>query len=231
MKAEQRKELETNTLADRMGQVVTRVKTSPRRTFMIYLLVTLAVLVAVWLGWRWYSEKEVERSRQWIHFYDGAGHHIEALAKDKDTHAGKAARFQEAWLSYWDHGIKMLATDKAGAIIELNKAVKRYGELAEECKDDAIFEPQALLGRAVAMESLAVQDRGKLDRAAEFYEELTKIEKYEKSAEARFAQDRLKILQNKTANQELKTTYKDLQELLGIPAPMKLDKLDRPFGP
>ena len=38
MKAEQRKELETNTLADRMGHLMQRVKGGERRTFLFYFI-------------------------------------------------------------------------------------------------------------------------------------------------------------------------------------------------
>ena len=220
MKAEQRKELETNTLADKMGQVVQRVKGSPRRTFMTYLLVTVATLAVLWLGWRWWTSKDIERSEQWLKFYDGAGNHIDALAKERDSYASKAARFQDAWMAYWDLGIKMLATEKGSAIASLKAAAKAYGELAEECKDDPVFEPQALLGRAAAMESLAVSDPDFLKKAKDHYKELTDIEKYDKHAEAKFARERLKIMDDETSRKELSNTYRLLQGLLDIRDPV-----------
>jgi len=41
MKAEQRKELETNALADRMGHLVQRVKTQQRRTTLYWVLMVV----------------------------------------------------------------------------------------------------------------------------------------------------------------------------------------------
>ncbi len=226
MKAEQRKELETNTLADKMGQMVQRVKTSPRRTFVTYTLIAVAVVVAAYLGWKWYIGDPSERSLQWIRFYDGAGGQINDLAnKDKDTAAGKAARFQIAWFYYWESGIKDMATNKAGAMIQLQKAADFYGELAKETKEDPnpLFHLQALLGRAVATESMAVENRAHLDKAAEYYEEVLKHEKVnqdkDKYAEAKFAQQRLDILKDKSKRSDLSASYKLIQDILGVPDP------------
>ena len=231
MKAEQRKELETNTLADKMGLVVQRVKGSPRRTFMTYLIVTVVTLAVLWLGWRWWTSKDLERSEQWLRFYDGAGHHIDTLAKEKDSYASKAARFQDAWMAYWDLGIKMLATEKGSAIASLKLSAKLYGDLAEECKDDPVFEPQALLGRAAAVESLSVLEPDLLKKAQDLYKELTSIEKYDKHAEVKFARERLKIMDDETSRKELSNTYRLLQGLLDIRDPAAQPNIqDFPFG-
>src|SRR5438105_1396043 len=104
MKAEQRKELETNTLADKMGHMMQRVKTSQRRTYVTYGLIAAAVVVAAWLGYRWYTSDVAERSMQWVSFYDGAGGQIDELAKLKESNVAKAARFQNAWNEYWNFG-------------------------------------------------------------------------------------------------------------------------------
>jgi len=219
MKAEQRKEMETNTLADRMGRVMQRVKTSPRRTFLTYFIVTVALLIALWVGYRWYYKDVAERSLQWLKLYDGSANFIQDLAKDSDTYSGKAALFQIAWELYWLDGVKMMASDKVGAMKSLKRSVDLYGQLAEKCKDDKVFEPQALLGRAVAQETRAVENRDHLKKAKEYYEELTT--KYEKSAEAEFARKRLEILKDDAKRQDLAATYKELQSFLGIPAPLQ----------
>ncbi|MBI1830822.1 MAG: hypothetical protein HYR84_05150, partial [Planctomycetes bacterium] len=51
MKAEQRKELETNTLADKMGQVVEQGKDVPRGTYLTMFLVAIGVVIVAWFGW------------------------------------------------------------------------------------------------------------------------------------------------------------------------------------
>jgi hypothetical protein len=221
MKAEQRKELETNTLADRMGHMMQRVKGGTRRTFVTYLLVLAAILVAVWFGYNWYRTDVTERSLRWVKFYDGAGGELIALATEKetkDTPAGKAARFQIAWHLYWDDGVKMVGVNPAGAMTRLREVRQFYDELLSECKDDPIFEPQAMLGQAVVTESLAAQDISYLDKAKELYKTLAEHEKYKTTAEGRFAQDRLKIIENKEEGAALRETYRDLKLLLSIPA-------------
>ena len=213
MKAEQCKELETNTLADRMGKVVQRVKTSPRRTFFTYFIVIAVLLGAAWFGWRYWTEARVAESAKWVELYDGAYNHFDRLRSDKESNPGKAARFQYAWLLYWDFGVKTLATDTPGSLQNLEKAGEKYKELAEECKDDKVLEPQAMLGRAVVEETLAVQNRKHLEKAKGFYEAV--VEKHPKSAEGKYAQQRLDRLKASDGT-ELHKTYDRLQNLLGV---------------
>ena len=228
MKAEQRKELETNTLADKMGRVMQRVQTSPRRTFLIYAMVGLAVVAAAWFGWSYRKGIQHETSFLWLKLYDGGGNQIEDLAQnDKDSEAGKAARLQIAWLNYWEFGIKMLALNKPalgnpGAMANIKKSVELYADLAEDCKDDPVYGPQAMLGRAVAQESRAVEDRKHLKEAEQYYEELANHKKFDKSAEAKFAKDRLDILKDPEKRAQLAVTYATLQgsDLLDIPSPL-----------
>lgn len=220
MKAEQRKELETNTLADKMGNVMQRVKSSPRRTFFTYLIVFGVLAFAAWFGWQYYSEQRAGSSEQWVKIYDAAGNHIDELAgKEKETNAGKAARFQIAWLLYWDLGIKTLATDPTGSLKNLKNAGGIYALLAEECKDDPLFEPQAMLGRAVVEESMAVQNLDHLKKAKDHYEAVVDKYKDKDCAEAKFAQQRLESF-GKNKKRELEGTYDMLQLLLRVPQPM-----------
>src|SRR5437870_3003389 len=99
MKAEQRKELETNTLADRMGQAMQRVKASPRRTFLIYLVILALIVVGLYVGIRWRITSQLQSSQQWIQLYHGSQNNLFSLGNaEKTTPAGKAARLQVAWL-------------------------------------------------------------------------------------------------------------------------------------
>ena len=224
MKAEQRKELETNTLADKMGHMMQRVRGGQRRTYVTYFIVAIAVLAAAYFGYRWYVGDKVGRSLEWLMLYDGSRNHIEGLTDKMDTNAGKAAWLQIAWFRYWDDGIKLLAADKAMAMKNIESAGKIYEELAKTCKDDPVYEPQALLGLAVVEESLAVQARSHLDRAKTNYEALTDNEKYKDTAETNFARQRLEILNDPIKKNALADTYKDLQgrNMLDIPAPAPL---------
>ena len=221
MKAEQRKELETNTLADKMGRVVQRVKASPRRTFVTYALVAAAVVVAAYLGYNWWNQDVSLRSLQWLHLYDGGQRQLVVLTKDetsKDSNAAKAARFQLTWYLYWDEGIKLIGEKPAGALGNIQIARQEYDKLITVCKDDPLFEPQAMLGRAVCTESLAAQDLANLDRAKDHYKELADHDKYKDLAEGKFAKDRLDLINHKEHGPELRQAYKDLNRVLEIPA-------------
>src|SRR5947207_901613 len=106
MKAEQRKELETNTLADRMGHMMKRVKTGERRTYVIYGLIAVALVAAAWVGYRWYYGDVEKRSMQWVMFHDGHEAYIKELANLEQQNVAKAARLQFFWHHYWNSGIK-----------------------------------------------------------------------------------------------------------------------------
>jgi len=220
MKAEQRKELETNVLADKMGRVVQRVKTSPRRTVTFYIVIGVAVVLAIGFSYRWYRQSAESAAEQWVRFDDGAGPYISSLASKElaDTPAGKAARFQLAWIRYWEIGIKRLGVDPVGPLKEIDNAAEEYKKLAVDCKDDPVFEPQALLGVAVCVEAKALQDRTRLEAAANLYDALAKHEKYKDTAEGKFAQGRLEQLRDKSGKirAELSTTYEELQRALNI---------------
>lgn len=220
MKAEQRKGLETNTLADRMGHMMQRVKTSQRRTVVLYFLAGAVLVLGLWFGYRWWDGLKQDTSLQWLILFDGNVNGLQELAtKDsKNTPAGKAARLQIAWLFYWDLGVKSAAADQKSAMASLKQAAEWYGKLAEDCKDDEnpVFAQQALLGLAVTRESLAIENPTNLKRAAEHYKDL--VEKYKNSAEAKFAKERLEVLDDATKKKTLEASYGQLRQLFGIPA-------------
>ena len=216
MKAEQRKELETNTLADKMGRVMTRVKTGQRRTYLIYLLIFVAVAIGLYFTYRYMVISRQETSMQWLEFDDGSAGHLNKLVNvEPPTAPAKAAMFQVAWMIYWEGGVKMIGADPAGSMERLRDASARYQKLAELCKDDAIFEPQALLGIAVVEETKAVQDRNFLDKSVEAYGEI--VTKYPDSAAGKFAKGRLDQLKDKEGRKKIAVVYEDLQKALRVP--------------
>ena len=115
MKAEQRKVLETNTLADKMGQVVQTVKGGTRKSILIGAGVAAVVIVGSFLGYRWYVTDRLEASAKWVSFYDGARAQMDIL-EQSEGEAGKAARFQIAWFHYWELGVKALGANQQGAL-------------------------------------------------------------------------------------------------------------------
>ncbi|MBM3993602.1 MAG: hypothetical protein FJ303_05550 [Planctomycetes bacterium] len=242
MKAEERKELETNVLADKMGQVVEKGKEVPGSTFLTAALVAVGILIAVWIGWRWYVNRTTETSLQWMLLYDGSEAAIRQIAKDEESAAGKAARLQFAWLIYWDGGIKALGNplENAKAITFIQAAAQEYDKIADLCKDDSspMFRLQAMLGKAVALETLAVQDRKFLKDAASAYDEIVKEygkskedskEAKEDYAEVAFAKARLDIMKDSKKEQDLRALYGELQRILNIRAPLPAPAAQKGF--
>lgn len=227
MKAEQRKELETNTLADKMGHVMTRVKGSGRRTFVIYLLTTIALVVALFISYRWWVTEKEANSARWMNLYDASPNKLFELMKtDGTTYPGKAARFQVLWHLYWENGIKMIGMNPDGSMKTMQQVGDEYKKLAEECKDDPIFEPQAMLGRAVAKESLAPQDRSHLDGATELYDEV--IKKYPDSAQGKFAKKRYDQLKDDKTRKEIRIFYEAMERKLQVPPVQAAPQLQMP---
>jgi hypothetical protein len=220
MKAEHRKELETNTLADKVGQVVKRVKTGQRRTLLMWTISIAVVSLALFFLNSWWINRKKATSDHWANLYDGSGAHIQNLAfTAPESPAGKSARLQIAWFLYWEEGVKMIGSEKGskGALAAIAKAGEFYEALAKDCKDDPIFEPQAMLGKAMVHESLAIHNVKLLDKAAELYKEV--VDKYEKSAEGTYAKDRLDHLKDARKRASLQTTYLELQREFRIDAP------------
>jgi hypothetical protein len=215
MKAEHRKELETNTLADKMGNVMQRVKTGRRSTFMLYVVAGAILIAGLWFWYVTVVGNRQEASERWLRLDDGGLKNLSELAeKHGETPAGKAARLQLAWLAYWELGVRRMGAEPADAMLKLKIASNTYERLAKDCADDPLFEPQALLGFAVVEETKAVQDTSFLDSATKAYQVV--VDKYKESAEGAFAQDRLKQLQDKDSRKEITAIYEDLRKGLDI---------------
>jgi hypothetical protein len=240
MKAEQRKELETNALADRMGHLVQRVKTQQRRTTLYWFLMVAGLLIALFLVFRWYQTSRTDNSRRWVgleigartmYFPETPG--LDALTKDyPETSQGKAARFQVAWFFYWELGIKRLGIESGDALKKLETAGALYTKLAEECADDPVWEPEALYALAVIEETRSVQEikvAEHLEVAKKRYEDLLK--KHKESARGKLADQWLKDYEDPDKRLALESFYTEMRATLNIRDPILPKKgLDFPKG-
>lgn len=217
MKAEHRKELETNVLAARMGRLVERMKTRPKRRMMLYVILGTVAVVGLFIAYRIHREKIRERSERWVMLEDGFRPYIDLLKHDyPETNPGKAARFQYAWLAIWDLGLKILGTDSARALENMEAAESMYLLLKKDCVDDPVWEPEALYSLAVIEETRAVRQKERskhLDNAQSMYQELAK--KYKNSAHGKDAARRAEILDKD--RQQIVRFYEELQNRLAIP--------------
>jgi len=217
MKAEQRKELETNALADRMGHLVQRMKTQQRRTALYYVVGAVALFAVMYIGFRWYASTKEAASQGWFNLHIGSKSFIDNLAEHPDTsgtNPGKGALFQYAWFRYWDLGVQLLGTDGDQAVKHLAEAGLIYDELAKQCENDPLWEPEAMYGRAAVEETLAVQNLDHIEVAKKRYEELAK--KYPDSARGELAKQWVENYEDTNKRKELVNFYADMRSTLKI---------------
>jgi tetratricopeptide (TPR) repeat protein len=172
MKAEHRKELETNVLADRLGRLVEGVKEGPSPTIWLVLGgVALAVLLV--FVWRYFThEAEAKSAERWVTL-DGltTAADLEEFINNKDnlgTPQLRSAQFEFARLTLVE-GLRQLGQPlrRAMAIAQLKKAAATYEQLTEDSRDTPLLQEEALIGAARANESL-----GELTKARTYYERL-----------------------------------------------------------
>ena len=212
MKAEHRKELQTNTLADHLGKMIQGAKAKPSPNSLVIWIFVLLVL-AVLVGWKYFSANSLEkRSQDWTGLGEvNSSEELQAFADEHPkTVPGLVARFQRARVAL-QQSLERLYADGAReqALKELKEAEETYAELAndKEARDKPLLVQEALMGVAKAREG-----RGDLDGALEAYEKLDKD--YAKSALGQSAAEHIKQLKE---NPEVRKLYAKLNELASKP--------------
>ncbi len=235
MKAEHRKELQTNVLADRMGRVIQGMKRGPSRSSLVTVVLVLLVAGAVmFFLWRLSRAREREAQR-WVEFerldnpmaygpkfqmwlqqsgvsnmthFDLAQLYLLYLRQEQaQTMPGRLAAIDLAWIKLNDEGINKLLVDR-DAIENVKLAKKMYEQALPEIKDDPVLAPEARYAIAVAEETLAVNalDKQKaLDSAKKLYDAV--VADYPKSAHAKDAEKRAKALSDREERQRIERFY------------------------
>jgi hypothetical protein len=224
MKAEHRKELQTNTLADMLGRTVRKVRTSSGLPW-VKILIVAVVVGGVGTFWWLQRNKARANSEAWVEVDAGTISSLRKLLDPdfKDTNQGKAAHFEAASYLLWDQGIKALASSPNGAVRSIAQAQGIYDEMAKQCKGDAIYEPEAMYGQAVCQEALVVAaaelkstTEQQLDAALKAYQELAKHPDYAKTAYGLQAQKRAAQLSDPVQRAEILTFYKEFPTRAGF---------------
>jgi hypothetical protein len=214
MKAQQRKELHTNALADWLGrfaQMVRQTRQGPNTSLLVGAVVVVAIAAGV-VGWMWYNRhsklqtsaenRELEQAQSREDYKKIADAHA-------NTPAGRVARLQMARLSLRE-GLDQLyasnADDRTKARENLEDAKKYYASLVRDCQDAPVLVQECLMGQAKAQESL-----GDLDGALATYRTLTT--QHKDSFLAREADERVKFLENADNRAKMEEFYKKLNEL------------------
>lgn len=236
MKAEHRKELKTNWLADHLGRWWTalRAGTASRTYVSVGIFVVLAIVVVI--VWQFLLNRQEFNGQAWFAVETAlqpsggmfAGPDTEksvkeleeVAGKNKGSIAGRAARYQLARMLL-DHGLQDLYSgsekDRLTQAANVEKARTLYRELAVETSDNPILAQEAMMGTAKAEEALAgvrkeggtTETRGSLDEALKLYGQLAS--KYPDSFPGKAAGDRARQLQEK--KEQIQNFYAELSKL------------------
>lgn len=193
MKAEHRKELHTNVLADRMKHLVETIKNPPSTTSVVMWVIG-GLAVATVILWFWFSRPSEVSSQQWSKLEadsynqpedyfseNNEGRVLQDLADIARNHPktvpGRTARFQKARYLL-PIGLKNLASPfRSEAYRQLRETRDEYEKLAGECGDNPVLMQEAYLGAGKAEEALtgapdendATKYIGNVDKAKEFF--------------------------------------------------------------
>jgi hypothetical protein len=211
MKAQHRKELQTNTLAAGMGRMVKNIKTGPSRRAVLITLAVLA-LIGAGVGYLFWSNARARASAElWVKLDDMRQPDIDELAKDhRDKKQGLAARFQLAYLELWEVGLKRLGADPITAMNFLKSVSEKYEALAEDAAEYPTLASEARFNIAVAREALAVDDMKNLDEAFALYKKVAAD--FPNTAHGKEAAERVKQFNDPAARAKLEQFYQQLNQ-------------------
>jgi hypothetical protein len=213
MKAEHRKELETNALADWIGRCLQSGKTASKNTYVVGALALLiAAGIVAYFVIRNASGKA--HSERWYNL-DKAGTiaELDKLAgENRGTMVARAARFEVA-RALLAQGVQNLANpdQHASAVESLEKARSLYEELAPQAKDTPVLQQEALMGVATAEESLVGSSKdASLDKAMEYYQRVA--DQFPDTFQGNAARKRAELLKDPKTRAEIEKFYVSLNQ-------------------
>jgi hypothetical protein len=192
MKAEHRKELESNVLVQQLEKAYQGLRQGPSRTTWIWVG-GIAVVVFVYVLFRFFmASSEKTASDRWLKldqviFPD----QLEAVVNEsdlKDTPQGRLARFKDARMKL-SEGMRVLGNNPTEGVEKIESATKLYEELAQSAGRIPLLHQEALSGAARGSEAL-----GETDTAIKWYKKLA--EEYPASALGKDAKKQLARLED-----------------------------------
>jgi len=205
MKAEHRKELQTNVLADKLGHFIQGLREGPSRGAVIFWGLVLTAVIVFFVV-RYFIRSSEEAASELWNKWDQASSplQLDALAKENPGKAqARLARFELARLNMVQ-GLATLAWQREEAVKKLRDAAEAYEKLIDESSDTPHLAQEAMLGAAKAHESM-----GDLDKAKGLYSRLAKA--YPKSKMGMEAAARAEQIDSK--GKELSDFYKQMNDL------------------
>jgi len=222
MKAEHRKELETNELADFIGRTVETVKgKSKERASWVPVAAVVGGLALLILAYVWFFRGPGGGGGAAVMIkIQEAGDNVKELEKIAAENPGipaRTARYEAARIQYQEGLRDLPAPDtRAAAIGKLEAARDLYKQLAAETRDNVILKQEALIQLARAEEALvgAVhpdkpgQAAGTLEQAMQYYK--AAAEQTPETFQTKAAAARLKVLEEKKS--QIEAFYTKLNE-------------------
>jgi hypothetical protein len=227
MKAQQRKQMEKNELADRLvrwwkGDPNKQSKSSPLFWAVLGLI---ALGVIIYIAWHYYSQSALRsRSAAWADVeLASENSKLEEIAEaHRGTEPAWAAKAQLA-RGALQKGLDELGSEvlRSGAVANIEKARDWYSQLAKDATGDLELQREAALGMAKAEEALvgipkaenSQEMRGTLSKALELYKDAAS--KYPDSIQGKEASKRAAEIE---ANKDkIEAFYADLNKSLAVP--------------
>jgi hypothetical protein len=207
MKAEHRKELQTNSLADMLGRTVRNVRggTGVSWTWIIVVSV-LAVAVVIFFWVR--NNQARNNSELWVKLHDNTPRTLQQIYNDnRDSNQGKAAGLTIVYEMLYS-GVKSLGSPElqSQGVQYLTTCQSYFAMLEKDCEGNDEWVAEAKYGQAVATEALAVVDPENLKKAKDQYEQLAKGD-LGKTGFGMLAARRLEQLSNATEQAAIAAFY------------------------
>jgi tetratricopeptide (TPR) repeat protein len=216
MKAEHRKELQTNLLADSLGRGLEKLKHKPDSGLLFKVAIGLLLVVGVFVAIRYFMNAPYKNAIAWVDVDTATN--LKDLQNVASAHAGSTpalvARYQRARVLL-EHGLARLCSqiDRTDAQKDLEQAEDLYNQLLKDSHDYPSLTQEALMQIAKSREA-----RGNLSGAREFYDRLA--HDYPATPHGKAAAQHLKDLDDP----DLKNFYSEFERLTKgklEPPPMK----------
>lgn len=225
MKAEERKHLKENELAERLGRLWQYLASGSTTNTIIWGLILVGLALAI--GWRYYSAATARnRSLEWsaVERASSAADLEQIINDHPGTVVARIARVHLTRYQMDDALARVaapLSDDRVKAANALVDVRARYAELAKEFTDQPELIQESLMGVAKADEVLAAipkvespkEPRETLDAAQAAYEELAK--RYPESYFGKQASKRSEEI--KDHKLQIRGFYDSLMEAHGVP--------------
>jgi hypothetical protein len=185
MKAEKRKEIETNSLAKWLTNAWTGTKRRSAYSWGAIILVALLLI----FGWNYWSKSRARsHAEQWVELDDADSKEKlrDLTNKYRDSLVGKAAKVRLARLALGPDGLEKLGTldptQRKEAVVSIEEARDLYAGVAPDLKENSVLQQEAWLGAASAEEALLAvpteaseQPRGNIDKVIEYLKKAKEV--------------------------------------------------------